>query len=90
MNKVRIVLIVFLKNKVFVTKSNQANILHKDEVTAYETQKKEAEAKGQKLDSNTLVRPRIKLSSCLESFGRSEIVEQFYSSALNEKTAAHK
>ncbi|KMQ97752.1 ubiquitin carboxyl-terminal hydrolase 5 [Lasius niger] len=75
---------------VFVTKSNQANILHKDEVTAYETQKKEAEAKGQKLDSNTLVRPRIKLSSCLESFGRSEIVEQFYSSALNEKTAAHK
>ncbi|CAL1686614.1 unnamed protein product [Lasius platythorax] len=64
--------------------------VNKDEVTAYETQKKEAEAKGQKLDSNTLVRPRIKLSSCLESFGRSEIVEQFYSSALNEKTAAHK
>ncbi|KAM0730160.1 Ubiquitin carboxyl-terminal hydrolase 5 [Formica fusca] len=64
--------------------------VNKDEVAAYETQKKEAEAKGQKLDSNTLVRPRIKLSSCLESFSRSEIVEQFYSSALNEKTTAHK
>ncbi|XP_029173913.1 ubiquitin carboxyl-terminal hydrolase 5 isoform X2 [Nylanderia fulva] len=64
--------------------------VNKDEVTAYETQKKEAEAKGQKLDSNTLVRPRIKLLSCLESFSRSEIVEQFYSSALNEKTIAHK
>lgn len=64
--------------------------VNKDEVTAYETQKKEAEAKGQKLDSNALVRPRIKLSSCLESFSRSEIVEQFYSSALNEKTIAHK
>lgn len=64
--------------------------VNKDEVTAYETQKKEAEAKGQKLDSNTLVRPRIKLSSCLESFSRSEIVEQFYSSALNEKTTANK
>lgn len=62
----------------------------KDEVAAYEAQKKEAEAKGQKLDSNTLVRPRIKLSSCLESFSRTEIVEQFYSSALNEKTIAHK
>ncbi|XP_050444906.1 ubiquitin carboxyl-terminal hydrolase 5 [Cataglyphis hispanica] len=64
--------------------------VNKDEVAAYEAQKKEAEAKGQKLDSNTIVRPRIKLSSCLESFSRSEIVEQFYSSALNEKTTAHK
>jgi len=62
----------------------------KDEVAAYEAQKKEAETKGQKLDSNILVRPRIKLSSCLENFNRSEIVEQFYSSALNEKTMAYK
>lgn len=59
-------------------------------MAAYEILKKEAEAKGQKLDSNTLVRPRIKLSSCLDTFIRSEIVEQFYSSTLNEKTTAHK
>ncbi|XP_012057179.1 PREDICTED: ubiquitin carboxyl-terminal hydrolase 5 [Atta cephalotes] len=64
--------------------------VNKDEVAAYEAQKKEAKAKGQKLDSNNPVRPRIKLSSCLESFSRTEIVEQFYSSALNEKTIAHK
>ncbi|EZA52425.1 ubiquitin carboxyl-terminal hydrolase 5 [Ooceraea biroi] len=64
--------------------------VNKDEVAAYEAQKKEAEAKGQKLDSNILVRPRIRLASCLESFNSSEMVEQFYSSALNEKTTARK
>lgn len=64
--------------------------VNKDEVTAYETLKNETEAKGQKLDSNALVRPRIKLSSCLQTFIRPEIVEQFYSSALNEKTTAQK
>lgn len=61
-----------------------------DEVAAYEALKNETEAKGQKLDSNTLVRPRIKLSSCLQTFIRSETVEQFYSSAVNEKTTAQK
>lgn len=59
-------------------------------MAAYEAQKKEAEEKGQKLDSNTLVRPRIKLSSCLDSFTRLETVEQFYSSELNAKTTALK
>lgn len=59
-------------------------------MAAYENQKKEAEAKGQKLDSSALVRPRLKLSSCLETFIRSETVEQFYNSALNGRTTAHK
>lgn len=61
-----------------------------EEVAAYEAQKAEADAKGQKLDSNAFVRPRIKLSSCLQTFVRPETVEQFYSSALNEKTTAQK
>ncbi|XP_014477769.1 PREDICTED: ubiquitin carboxyl-terminal hydrolase 5 [Dinoponera quadriceps] len=64
--------------------------VNKDEVAAYENLKKEAETKGQKLDPNALVRPRLKLSSCLETFIRSETVEQFYSSALNGRTTAHK
>ncbi|XP_017890085.1 ubiquitin carboxyl-terminal hydrolase 5 [Ceratina calcarata] len=64
--------------------------VNKEEVAAYEALKSETEAKGQKLDSNTLVRPRIKLSSCLEAFIQPETVEQFYSSALNEKTTAQK
>lgn len=62
----------------------------KDEVAAFEAKKKEFEAKGQKMDSNSIVRPRIKLSSCLEMFNQPEIVEQFYSTALNEKTNARK
>jgi len=41
-------------------------------------------------DPNVVVRPRIKLLSCLETFAQVEIVEQFYSSALNEKTTAEK
>lgn len=59
-------------------------------MAAYENLKKEAEEKGQKLDSSALVRPRLKLSSCLETFIRSETVEQFYSSALNSRTIAYK
>lgn len=51
--------------------------------------KNEIEAVGKKINPD-LVRPRIKLSSCLETFIRSEVVEQFYSSALGEKTTAHK
>ncbi|KAJ4442782.1 ubiquitin carboxyl-terminal hydrolase 5 [Periplaneta americana] len=63
---------------------------NKEEVTAYESHKAEAEAKGQRLDPSFIVRPKIKLFSCLEAFSQPEIVEQFYSSALNEKTTARK
>lgn len=64
--------------------------VNKEEFAAYEAQKAEAEAKGQRLDPSVVVRPRIKLSSCLEAFSQAEIVEHFYSSALNEKTTARK
>lgn len=52
--------------------------------------KLEADAKGIRLDALTLVRPKIKLFSCLEAFMKTEIVEQFYSSALQAKTTARK
>ncbi|XP_015111541.1 ubiquitin carboxyl-terminal hydrolase 5 [Diachasma alloeum] len=62
-----------------------------EEVAAYEAEKKEAESKGRRMDTTTPpVRPHIKLSSCLESFARTEVVEQFYSTALNDKTTATK
>lgn len=64
--------------------------VNEEEVAAYEARKKEAEDKGQKLPSDDLVRPRVKLSSCLETFLNLEVVEQFYSSALNDKTTANK
>ena len=65
-------------------------IMVQDEVAVYEAEKKEAEAKGQRVETVATVRPHIKLLSCLESFARPESVEQFYSSALNDKTTATK
>lgn len=40
--------------------------------------------------TNEIVRPHIKLSSCLESFVQSEIIEQFFNTALNQRTTAQK
>lgn len=37
-----------------------------------------------------LVRPRITLHDCFESFAQCENVEQFYSTAIKEKTTAKK
>ncbi|XP_015606873.1 ubiquitin carboxyl-terminal hydrolase 5 [Cephus cinctus] len=64
--------------------------VNKDEVAAYEAKKKEAESKGERLDPSSTVRPRIKLSSCLDTFAQTEDVEQFYSTALNDKVTALK
>jgi ubiquitin carboxyl-terminal hydrolase 5/13 len=61
-----------------------------EEVAAYETEKNKSEDGKVKSDPNLIVRPRIKLSSCLETLAKVETVEQFYSSALNDKTTATK
>ncbi|KAK0162621.1 hypothetical protein PV327_006386 [Microctonus hyperodae] len=66
-------------------------VTNKDEVDAYNDEKKKAELAGNKRAGvTTIVRPHIELSSCLETFTRTEIIEQFYSSALNAKTTAKK
>lgn len=59
-------------------------------VAAYEARKAEAEAQGKRLEPDAIVRPKIKLFSCLEAFTQMEIVEQFYSTAVNAKTTARK
>lgn len=41
-------------------------------------------------EPNSVVRPRITLQNCLDRFAQVEIVEQFYSSAINDKTTAKK
>lgn len=64
--------------------------VNKEEVQAYEMKKAEAESEGRKLPPEMLVRPKIKLFSCLEAFIQPEIVEQFYSTAINDKTSARK
>jgi ubiquitin carboxyl-terminal hydrolase 5/13 len=41
-------------------------------------------------NADELVRPRLTLKSCLETFTQCELVDQFYSSAINGKTTAKK
>ncbi|XP_059469989.1 ubiquitin carboxyl-terminal hydrolase 5 [Neocloeon triangulifer] len=62
---------------------------NKDDVAAYEAKKKQAEEAGQRYEGE-VIRPHIKFDSCLESFSQSETIEQFYSTAINDKTTAIK
>lgn len=64
--------------------------VNKDEVAAYEAKKEDLESKGQKIDPKELVRPRIPLHECINAFSSAEIVDDFYSSAVQAKTQAHK
>lgn len=60
------------------------------EVREYDQKVSEAESRNQKIDPNLHVRPRITLQSCLDRFGQTEMVEQFYSTAINGQTTAKK
>ncbi|XP_055311521.1 ubiquitin carboxyl-terminal hydrolase 5 [Sitodiplosis mosellana] len=60
------------------------------EVREYDQKVAEAESRGQKIDPNLHVRPRIPLQYCLDRFGQTEVVEQFYSTAINGQTNAKK
>ena len=61
-----------------------------DEVRKYEEEREKAEKENRRLSDDALVRPKISLQSCLERFGELESVEQFYSTAINDKTTASK
>ncbi|XP_066148328.1 ubiquitin carboxyl-terminal hydrolase 5 [Euwallacea fornicatus] len=63
---------------------------NKKEVAAYEALKQEAEGQGKKIDPNSIVRPKISFSSCLESFIQSEVINNFFSSAVNGNVTAKK
>lgn len=64
--------------------------VNKDEVSAFMKKKGEREAAGEKIANEEIVRPRVPLSACLESFAASEQVPDFYSSAINGRTTAIK
>ncbi|XP_018328261.1 ubiquitin carboxyl-terminal hydrolase 5 [Agrilus planipennis] len=64
--------------------------VNKEEVSAYEERKAQLEAEGKKIDPSQVVRPRIKFISCLESFAQSELIEQYFSTAVNSRTTARK
>jgi len=62
-----------------------------DEVREYEKLLEIAETTSTpKPDQDKVVRPRITLKSCIDTFSQSEEVEQFYSTAINAKTTAKK
>ncbi|XP_015787617.1 ubiquitin carboxyl-terminal hydrolase 5 [Tetranychus urticae] len=60
--------------------------LNKEEVAAYEEKKKNAD-KDEKID---LVRYIVPLEACYDSLIEPEIIEDFYSTAVNSKTTASK
>lgn len=59
-------------------------------VSAYEARRAEAESHGKRLEPESIVRPKIKFFSCLESFTQSELINNFYSSAVKENVTARK
>lgn len=61
-----------------------------DEVRNYEEERAKAEAEGRQMSVDSLVRPKIPLRTCLEKFAEVETVEQFFSTAINNKTTATK
>jgi ubiquitin carboxyl-terminal hydrolase 5/13 len=61
-----------------------------EEVRAYEKEKEKADAEGRRMPDDSLVRPRIPLKTCLEYCAVPETIEQFYSTAINDKTTATK
>jgi len=61
-----------------------------EQVHLYEERKKAAQAAGQPLKSEEVVRPKVTLQACLQALIRQEEVQSFYSSAINAKTTALK
>ncbi|KAK7487678.1 hypothetical protein BaRGS_00021097 [Batillaria attramentaria] len=64
--------------------------INKAEVAAFEAKKQDLESKGQKIDPKELVRPKIPLLECINTFASVEVVDDFYSTAVQGKTQAHK
>lgn len=60
--------------------------LNKQELQEY----KEKLSSNENSSTGEIVRPKIKLESCLENFFQAEEIEQFFSSAINSMTTAKK
>ena len=64
--------------------------VNKAEVTAWMEKKKQLEAEKKFVDPKDIVRPRIPLSACIDTFGQPEFIDGFYSSAVQAVTTAKK
>ncbi|KAH8264916.1 hypothetical protein KR038_007626 [Drosophila bunnanda] len=61
-----------------------------DEVREYQEREKAARETGQRLVERDIVRHKVPLQACLERFFAPELIEQFYSTAIEGKTNARK
>ncbi|XP_076889305.1 ubiquitin carboxyl-terminal hydrolase 14-like isoform X2 [Bidens hawaiensis] len=63
---------------------------NKKELEEFHKLKAQKEAEGKEISSDEIVRPRVPLSDCLNSFSHPEEVQGFYSTALKSRTTAIK
>ncbi|XP_026847509.1 ubiquitin carboxyl-terminal hydrolase 5 [Drosophila persimilis] len=61
-----------------------------EEVREYQERDQAARESGQRLVDRDIVRHKVPLRACLERFFGTELIEQFYSTAINGKTNAEK
>ncbi|EDW93854.1 ubiquitin carboxyl-terminal hydrolase 5 [Drosophila yakuba] len=61
-----------------------------DEVREFQEREKAARETGQRLLDRDIVRHKVPLQACLERFFGPELIEQFYSTAIDGKTNARK
>ncbi|XP_030385428.1 ubiquitin carboxyl-terminal hydrolase 5 [Scaptodrosophila lebanonensis] len=61
-----------------------------DEVKEYQDRVQAAQSRGQRPVDRDIVRHKVPLQACLERFFGNELIEQFYSTAINGKTNAKK
>ncbi|KAI7729274.1 hypothetical protein M8C21_032442, partial [Ambrosia artemisiifolia] len=61
---------------------------NKKELEEFQKLKVQRETEGKEISSDEIVRPRVPLSACLDSFSQPEEVQGFYSTALKARTTA--
>ena len=66
------------------------SFLYAEEYKLFETRRKQAEEKKERIAPAEIVRLNIPFSACLEAFVGEEVIEQFYSGAIKSKTNAIK
>lgn len=60
------------------------------EYTEFEERRKLLEIAGERVEAKDIVRARIPLETCIDAFAADDIVEDFFSTAINGKTIAKK
>ncbi|XP_078443561.1 ubiquitin-specific protease 14 isoform X2 [Wolffia australiana] len=63
---------------------------NKQELEAFRIMKEERKLEGKEIKSEEIVRPRVPLEACLETFSAPEEILDFFSTALNARTTAIK